>query len=163
MAILAVSLALTSGPLLPKAFAGSEPSAGFWFTMQGRSMEPTLHNNEQVWVNTAAYRHHLPRRGDIVLFRAVPAGQPDLYFIKRIVGLPRDMVRVTNGSVYINGRRLPETSYQHTIPDYNWGPDRVPPSDYFVLGDNRNNSEDSHLWKWLPRSDIIGRVSIRIR
>jgi signal peptidase I len=130
------------------------------FRVEGDSMNPTLQDAEYILVNKVDYFLHSPERGDIVVFHATPAGQPDKDFIKRIVGLPGDVVQVKNGGVYINARRLPETSYQHTIPDYNWGPESVPSGDYFVLGDNRNNSEDSHLWKWLPRSDIIGKAWI---
>jgi signal peptidase I len=130
------------------------------FRVEGDSMNPTLQDAEYILVNKVDYLVQSPHRGDIVVFHATPAGQPDKDFIKRIVGLPGDTVQVKNGGVYINGHLLPETSYQHTIPDYTWGPARVPSGDYFVLGDNRNNSEDSHLWKWLPRSDIIGKAWI---
>ncbi len=129
------------------------------FRVEGESMEPNLHDAEYILVNKVDYLLHSPERGDIVVFHAVPAGQPDRDFIKRVIGLPGETVAVNNGAVYINGHRLKE-SYNHTTPTYTFGPYKVPSSDYFVLGDNRNNSEDSHLWKWLPRSDIIGKAWI---
>ena len=142
------------------------------FKVEGMSMEPNLHNDEYILVNKVDYFFHSPERGDVIVFHATPAGSPDKDFIKRVVGLPGETVAVHNGSVYINGHRLNE-SYNHYTPEYNfpdscahpsqstsWCSQKIPPNDYFVLGDNRNNSEDSHIWKWLPRSDIIGKAWI---
>jgi signal peptidase I len=144
------------------------------FKVEGSSMWPTLHNNEYILVNKIDYMIHSPHRGDIIVFHAVPAGQPDRDFIKRVVGLPGETVAVHNGSVFINGQSLHE-NYNHVRPDYNfpttcsansytqgsWCSERVPSGDYFVLGDNRNNSEDSHAWiatPWLARNEIIGKA-----
>ena len=129
------------------------------FRVEGDSMFPTLHNNEYILVNKVDYMLHPPHRGDIIVFKAVPAGQPDRDFIKRVIGLPGEMVAVRSGHVYINGKQLSE-DFQHAIPTYTFPQQRVPKGSYFVLGDNRNNSEDSHLWKWLPRNDIIGKAWI---
>src|SRR5579884_1177980 len=118
------------------------------FKVEGLSMTPNLHNGEYILVNKIDYLLHAPQRGDIIVFRAVPAGQPDRDFIKRVIGLPGDTVAVHNGSVYINGHRLAESYIGPAYrPQYTWGPLKVPKNDYFVLGDNRNDSEDSHLWK----------------
>jgi signal peptidase I len=127
------------------------------FRVDGLSMYPNLHNGEYILVNKVDYLIHSPQRGDIIVFRAVPANQPDRDFVKRVIGLPGETVAVHNGRVYINNRRLSEP-YIQTPPDYTFGPSTVPPNNYFVLGDNRNNSQDSHLWKWLPREDIIGKA-----
>lgn len=129
------------------------------FKVEGESMLPTLHNNEYILVNKVDYMLHSPHRGDIVVFKAVPAGEPDRDFIKRVIGLPGEMVAVRNGHIFINGKQLRE-NFQHAIPTYTFSQQRVPKGSYFVLGDNRNNSEDSHLWKWLPRNDIIGKAWI---
>lgn len=131
------------------------------FKVEGQSMEPSLHNNQYILVNKVDYLLHSPQRGDVVVFQAVPAGAPDRDFIKRIIGLPGDTVQVRNGAVYINGRRLAEP-YKHRIPTYTFGPRKVPKNDYFVLGDNRNDSDDSHMWQstWLPRQYIIGKAWI---
>jgi|SRR5579875_1043824 len=132
------------------------------FKVEGESMEPNLQNNEYILVNKIDYMIQKPARGDIVVFRAVPAGQPNRDFIKRVIGLPGDIVAVHNRHVYINGHMLnePYINKAHQ-PLYDWGPKRVPANDYFVLGDNRNDSDDSHLWSltpWLPRNDIVGKA-----
>lgn len=129
------------------------------FKVEGDSMYPNLHNGEYILVNKIDYMIHSPHRGDIIVFQAVPAGQPDKDFIKRVIGLPGESVAVHNDSVYVNGHRLNEPYISAFYrPTYTWGPKTVPPNDYFVLGDNRNNSQDSHLWGWLPKQYIIGRA-----
>lgn len=129
------------------------------FRVEGDSMMPNLHNGEYILVNKVDYMLHSPERGDVVVFHADPAGQPDKDFIKRVVALPGETVAVHNRSVYINGHRLQE-KYVLQVPDYTLPPRVVPRDDYFVLGDNRNNSFDSSKWPstWLPRSDIIGKA-----
>jgi signal peptidase I len=132
------------------------------FKVEGLSMIPSLHDGEYILVNKIDYLIHSPNRGDIVVFHAVSAGQPDKDFIKRVIGLPGDRVQVMHQTVYINGHALKEP-YEYEAPTYNWGPEVVPKDDYFVLGDNRNNSADSHQWPlspWLTRSDIVGKAWI---
>jgi signal peptidase I len=131
----------------------------------GQAMEPTYHPGDLVQVDRNAYAFTPPHRGDVVVFRAVAAGQPDKNFIKRIIGLPGDRVLVKNGTVYVNDHALNEP-YELARPAYAWPsppqPVTVPSNDYFVLGDNRNNSSDSHTWPvspWLARRDIIGKVT----
>jgi signal peptidase I len=132
------------------------------FKVEGQSMEPSLHNDEYILVNKVDYLLHSPERGDVIVFRAVPAGTPDRDFIKRIIGLPGDRVSVHNDAVYLNGRRLPESYLDASHrPTYTFPTKIVPKDDYFVLGDNRNNSFDSSKWTistFLPRSDIIGKA-----
>ena len=134
------------------------------FKVEGLSMTPNLHNGEYILVNKIDYFLHPPQRGDIIVFRAVPAGQPDKDFIKRVIGLPGDTVAVHNDSVYINGHRLAESYIGPAYrPTYTFAPQKVPKNDFFVLGDNRNNSFDSSKWEpspWLPRNDIIGKAWI---
>jgi signal peptidase I len=130
------------------------------FRVEGDSMLPNLHDGEYILVNKVDYLLHPPQRGDIVVFKAVPAGQPDRDFIKRVIGLPGETVAVRNNTVYVNGRALAEP-YRHFPENYAFGPRKVPSSDYFVLGDHRDNSFDSHSWvssPWLPRGDIIGKA-----
>ena len=127
------------------------------FRVEGDSMTPNLHNGEYILVNKVDYMLHGPQRGDVVVFRAVPAGQPDRDFIKRVVGLPGETVAVNHNTVYINGHPLKEPYYHYPM-NYVFAKQKVPANNYFVLGDNRSNSEDSHLWKWLPRKYIIGKA-----
>jgi signal peptidase I len=130
------------------------------FKVEGESMEPNLHNDEYILVNKVDYLVHAPQRGDVIVFRAVPAGQPDRDFIKRVIGLPGERVAVRHNTVYINGTALHEP-YPRYPADYTFGPRVVPPNDYFVLGDHRNNSFDSSKWTpspWLPKSDIVGKA-----
>ncbi|GAC1526771.1 MAG: signal peptidase I [Chloroflexota bacterium] len=131
------------------------------FKVEGSSMMPNLHNGEYILVNKVDYLIHSPSRGDIVVFKAVPAGEPDKDFIKRIVALPGDTVAVRNRTVYINGRPLPESYIRPAYAErYTFAPQKVPRGDYFVLGDNRNDSFDSSRWStpFLARGDIIGKA-----
>lgn len=141
------------------------------FKVEGDSMWPTLHNGEYILVNKVDYFIHSPHRGDIIVFNATPADQPDKDFIKRVIGLPGESIAIHGGSVWVNGKKLIEP-YEAQKPTYTWPlggasgcPSTytkqgcmVPSGDYFVLGDNRNNSEDSHLWGFLPKHYIIGKA-----
>ena len=84
-------------------------------------------------------------------------GQPERDFIKRIIGLPGETVEVRDCTVFINGEAM-EEPYIQEKPSYTHGPETVPPGNYFVLGDNRNNSSDSHSWGPLPKENIIGQA-----
>ncbi len=122
--------------------------------VEGDSMEPSLYDGEFVVVNRLAYLLESPRRGDIIVFK-FPLN-PDRRFIKRVIGLPGDAVRVQEGQVFINGDPLAEP-YIAARPAYNdeW---RVGLDEVFVLGDNRNNSSDSQNWGSLPLDSIIGKA-----
>lgn len=122
--------------------------------VDGFSMKPTLQNGEFVLVNRLAYRFGAPARGDIVVFHFPLDPTQDL--IKRVIGLPGDTVVINNGAVYINGEQLSET-YIAAAPIYQ-GQWSVPEGHLFVLGDNRNDSSDSHSWGLLPQEKIIGKA-----
>ncbi|AFY67223.1 signal peptidase I [Geitlerinema sp. PCC 7407] len=126
------------------------------------SMLPTLEINDRLIIDKMGYRFSEPKRGDIVVFRPTPALQAEFNeaFIKRVIGLPGETVEVKNGRVYVNNEPLPE-NYTAERPNYEWGPETVPPNSYLVLGDNRNNSYDSHYWGYVPRENIIGRAAVR--
>jgi signal peptidase I len=127
------------------------------------SMEPTLEINDRLIIEKMTYRFQQPKRGDIVVFSATEALQKEGYdddFIKRIIGLPKDEVMVRNGQVTVNGEIIRE-KYIAEAPQYDFGPVTVPEGEYLVLGDNRNNSYDSHYWGFVPRDKFIGRASIR--
>ncbi|HEV3311692.1 MAG TPA: signal peptidase I [Chloroflexota bacterium] len=139
------------------------------FRVDGISMFPTVKNGDLVLVNKADYLIGSPGRGDVIVFHPPIAPKED--YIKRVIGIPGDVVRIrVNQGVWINGHKVPEPYIPASqIPDYNWGPEKVPKNDYFVLGDNRNQSYDSHAWindatqkpdPWVPRSAIIGKALI---
>lgn len=122
--------------------------------VDGFSMLPTLHDGEFVLVNKLAYYTGKPTRGDIIVFRSTTT--KDLDLIKRVIGLPGDKVIVRNGQVIINGQTLNEP-YIAAAPTYD-GEWQVPSNYLFVLGDNRNDSSDSHAWGFLPIQNVIGKA-----
>jgi signal peptidase I len=129
------------------------------------SMFPTLEIGDRVVVEKISYQFRPPATGDIVVFEPPPQLQAEGYtkdqaFIKRVIGLPGDTVRVENGVVYLNDRPLKER-YIAEPPDYFLPTVRVPADQFFVMGDNRNNSNDSHRWGFLPKVNIIGRAVFR--
>jgi signal peptidase I len=119
------------------------------------SMEPSFHEGQRVVVNKAVYFFGEPERGDVVIFEAPNQQHDD--FIKRIIALPGDTVEVKDGAVFINGVRLNEP-YIKSPPSYTMAEMKVPEKSYFVLGDNRNNSNDSHHGWLLPQENIIGKA-----
>lgn len=123
----------------------------------GQSMEPTLHTNDRVIVEKITYRFHPPQRGDIVVVRVNQHSQP---LIKRIVGLPGETIAVHDGRVYINGRPLNEPYLARPTHGY-LPPTRIPPLHYFVMGDNRDASNDSRSFGPVPRENILGRAVFR--
>lgn len=130
------------------------------FTVDGPSMLPTLHGGERLLVDKLTYRFRSPERGDIVVFR-YPA-DPSHYFIKRVIGVPGDEVEILAGRVFVNGFPLVEEYVQGVT----YGHHRryvVPADHFFVLGDNRLNSQDSRSPSvgYVPRSLVIGRALIR--
>jgi signal peptidase I len=122
--------------------------------VDGLSMLPTLQDGEFVLVNRLAYRLGAPAHGDIIVFRSVT--QPNLDLIKRVVGLPQDHIRIADDLVFINGKVLAEP-YVNAQPRYS-GEWSVPEGFLFVLGDNRNDSSDSHAWGLLPIQNVIGKA-----
>jgi signal peptidase I len=122
--------------------------------VDGFSMRPTLQDGEYILVNKLAYKTGEPQRGDIVVFVFPVNPQEDL--IKRVIGLPGESVSVHNGIVAVNGAPLTEP-YIASPPAYD-GDWVVPEGQLFVLGDNRNDSRDSHQWGLLPIENVIGRA-----
>ena len=150
------------------------------FQVDGQSMAPTLRDGQYLLVNRLAYidlerdvlwqfwpdrasvgsgaRYpplRAPQRGEVVVFW--PPSVSDRPFIKRVIGLPGETVEVREGAVLIDGVALDEP-YLRARPVYSSPPARVPPGKYYVLGDNRNNSSDSHIFGMLPAEHIIGQA-----
>jgi signal peptidase I len=134
------------------------------FYIPSESMVPTLKIGDRVLVNKLSYKLHDPRRGDIVVFKAPPAAATaeikDL--VKRLVGLPGDTIEGKDGRIYINGRALSEPYLPKDVKSRTFGPEKVPPDSYFMLGDNRQYSKDSTFFGPIKRSQLIGRVFMRI-
>jgi signal peptidase I len=134
------------------------------FVIQGSSMEPNFHDGDYLIVNELTYRFNQPERGQVIVFR-YPL-DPTKRFIKRVIGLPGETVQSKNNRVYItkdgkttelDEKYIPAST---RTPDY--GPVTVPAGEYYVLGDNREFSSDSHEWGFLPRANIIGSVLFRL-
>ena len=151
------------------------------FRVEGRSMEPSLHTGEYLLINKAIYwridpnllgsvvsgasedvsqnqQTYLfgpPQRGDVIVFRY--PRDPSRDFIKRVIAVPGDTVEIRVGRVYVNGQVLVE-DYTSDSPSYTYPRQEVPAGQYFVLGDNRNNSSDSHIWGLVPAENILGKA-----
>ncbi len=126
------------------------------------SMENTIMVNDRVFGNRLAYINNDPHRFDIIIFR-----YPDdesIYYIKRVIGLPGEVVEIRDGKVYINGSETPlDDSFCPEVPVGSYGPYAVPEDSYFVLGDNRNNSKDSRFWinTFVSKDEILGKAEFR--
>jgi len=152
--------------------------------VEGFSMEPSLDNGEHLLINRAVYFHvdrgwashiipflkwsgdagyifHPPNRGDIIVLHPPQLEGMHQEFIKRVIAVPGDTVEVKQGLVYVNGRALKET-YIKEPPRYTMSLQHVPPNSYFVLGDNRNNSDDSRFFGPVPRENIVGKAMVAI-
>jgi len=147
------------------------------FFIPSGSMEPTLQVGDRIIVNKLSYDLHGVHRGDIVVFSR-PAtencgGTQVSDLVKRVIGMPGDLISVSGGYVYVNGQRLDETwlpaeqqgktqsgptGYASNLAQ----PYRVPANTYFVMGDNRENSCDSRFWGPVAKSLIVGKVELRI-
>ena len=148
------------------------------FRVEGASMDPTLRSGQYLLINKVLYARTEgtfldqfipdtrpgddvnflfggPQRGDIIVFRS--PGPTDKDFIKRVIGLPGDTVRIVGGRVMVNGRVLEEPYVQHRA-SYDLDEKIVPPGSYFVLGDNRPNSSDSHLGWFVSAHSIVGKA-----
>lgn len=149
--------------------------------VEGRSMEPTLQTGYHMILNKAVYWRldsslidrlfpgrqksdgkpfyvfGQPQRGDVVVLKY--PRDPSRDFVKRIIGLPGETIEIKQGKVYINDKPLDEP-YILSQPNYYLARQVVPEDSFFVLGDNRNNSSDSHIWGMLPIDDIVGKAWI---
>ena len=130
------------------------------FVVVGSSMQPNFQEGERLVINKLVYKLHQPERGDIIVFH--PPSDREADYIKRIIAQPGETVEVKNGVVYINDRPLDEPYQLNELPKYTLPERKVPENEYFVLGDNRNNSNDSHNNWTVPRQNIIGKAWLSI-
>lgn len=158
-------MVIVFGSLLLRMGIGSLPmwvdQAILQCTIPSESMLPTLQIGDHTFVSRD--QHYQAKTGDIIVFH-IPSqaievldAKPDTLFVKRVVGLPGQKIEVRDGQVWINQTPLRET-YINAPATYQWGPEIVPTDAYFVLGDNRNESADSHVWGFLPKENIIGEA-----
>lgn len=127
--------------------------------VEGASMKPNFETGQLIIVNRFAYFFDAPQRGDVIVLHNPNNPQED--FIKRVIGLPGETVQILDGRVYINGSMLEEpyiAKFCDAICDGLW---YVGPDEYFVLGDNRGSSHDSHSFGAIPRRLIVGQAWIR--
>jgi signal peptidase I len=123
------------------------------------SMEPNFHEGQRVVVNKVAYWSWIgkPQRGDVIVLKAPNGSTED--FIKRVIGLPGDTVEIKSGATYVNGVKLNEPYVKRSFT-YSYDKITVPANSYFVLGDNRDVSNDSHRWGALAGDMIVGKVFV---
>jgi signal peptidase I len=147
------------------------------YSIPSGSMEPTLQIGDRIVVNKLSYHLHGVDRGNIVVFTTPPnencSGPPVSDLVKRVIGLPGEIISLKDGYVYIDGRLLPEPFLPPKVRNDTYpGPStepyslheayRIPPGDVYVMGDNRPESCDSRFWGPIRESTIVGKVDVRI-
>jgi signal peptidase I len=135
------------------------------FIVSGASMEDTFHNNEYLIVDQLTYHFEDPKRGDVVIFRY----PRDLskYFIKRVIGVPGDTINIDGNQVTIKNAEHPDgmvlsEPYVHKMEQNTYLTETLGEGEYFVMGDNRDQSSDSRMWGILEENKIIGRALLRL-
>ncbi len=134
------------------------------FYIPSESMVPTLKVGDRVLVNKLSYKLHDPRRGDIAVFKAPPGARTEDIkdLVKRVIGLPGETIEGRSGHIFIDGKALSEPYLPRGTQSRTFPAEKVPPDTYFMLGDNRPYSKDSTFFGPIKRSDLIGRVFMRI-
>ncbi|HEX76394.1 MAG TPA: signal peptidase I [Dehalococcoidia bacterium] len=125
------------------------------YKVYGLCMLPNIHHGEYIIVNKASYFFRSPQRGEVIVLHSPRDSNSAL--IKRIIALPGDTVEINSNTVFVNGTPLVEP-YILEPPDYVFPSQKIPTDHYFVLGDNRNNSADSHTGWTVPLEDIVGKA-----
>ena len=122
------------------------------------SMETTIMTGSRMFGLRVSYWVSDPMRGDIIIFKY--PDDPSVNYVKRVIGVPGDRVEIIDGVTYVNGEKLEEPYLNETPEKLDFGPYEVPEDSYFVMGDNRNHSNDSRKWKntYVPRSAVLGKA-----
>ena len=128
------------------------------FVIEGSCMEPQLHSREKIMVNKLIYHLRDPKVGEVVVFTYPLDHTKD--FIKRVVGVPGDVIAIHDGYLFRNGKRVPEKFVKEYVFG-KYGPIKLPPGKFCVMGDNRNNSHDSRAWGLLDRKYLKGRAEAK--
>ena len=128
--------------------------------VDGLSMAPTLEDHDRLIVNKLVYEIGDPRPGDIVMLY-YPLN-PEKMFVKRVIALEGDVVRIVDGRVFVNDLPLHDEYVAEDFRSHDdWGPSTIQEGYYFVMGDHRNNSSDSRHWGQVPKKYIVGKVKVR--
>jgi signal peptidase I len=128
--------------------------------VEGHAMEPTLNDQDRLLINKLVYQRRAPERDEIVM-HYYPIN-PDKSFVKRVIAMEGDEVRIADGVVYVNGVARRDAFVRDDFRSHDdWGPQVVPEGYYFVMGDHRNNSSDSRHWGFVPKKYIVGKVQWR--
>jgi len=133
--------------------------------VKGNSMYPTYHDKEYILTDKISYKLRLPERGEVIILKSPK--NPDIDFIKRVVGMPGETIEITNGQVLVNKQEIKEQYYQGKTPTFPGGFIKegqevvVPENMFFVMGDNRPGSSDSREFGFVPFDNIVGRVFFR--
>ncbi|MBI1819852.1 MAG: signal peptidase I [Nitrospirae bacterium] len=132
------------------------------FVVPTGSMEPTIAIGDRFFSNKFIYRFRPPKEGEIVIFTppAQAAASGGIPFVKRVIGIEGDWIEIKEGTVYVNSKPA-EEKYIKESPHYRLEPFRVPHNTLFVLGDNRNNSYDSHIWGFVPVQNVKAKAMLR--
>ncbi|MBM7644337.1 signal peptidase I [Scopulibacillus daqui] len=129
--------------------------------VEGHSMVPTLHNRDHMIINKLSYKLSKPKRFDIIVFHATKRSD----YIKRVIGLPGDVIQYKNDHLFVNGKKMNEP-YLRSLKRQSIGPltydfkEKVPKGTIFVLGDNRRNSRDSRIFGPVPINKIVGKAEV---
>lgn len=170
MVVIKVIVAFVMDILETVVFVGSLFIVVYLFILQpnqvkGASMEPTFETSDYIFTSKVTYKFRQPERGDVVVFKS--PSNPDIEYIKRVIGLPGDTVLISSGEVYVDGKQLqePYIAAKTNVWDGGYAKDSVsitvPPGDLWVMGDNRPRSSDSREFGPIPIDTIIGQVLYR--
>lgn len=129
--------------------------------VEGRSMHPTFETSDRLIVSRLSYMLGSPQRGDIVVFNSINPREPTTMLIKRLIALPGDTVSFINNETYVNGQRLDEPYLPEPCLNCNHEPVTLGPDEYWVMGDNRNHSNDSRAFGQITIHDIVGQALFR--